>query len=101
MIAAPIKLDEGFFQDVRKEFFPNAEEKFQRAYDEIMSHPVRKKAYLKFKGEDEDKAKKYVEFFAKNPQGYPSWNEKTRQWVDTARYSHELSADFGAPSGGY
>lgn len=94
------KFDENIFTDVKKGLgFKSSDEKFKEAEKRILAHPVKSRLYNKLKREDSDKAKKYVEFFVKNPEGYPKWNGE--EWLDTAKYSHELGADIGAPSGGY
>jgi len=99
-------VDEGFFTDtelgnkIRKGAgFKNKGEKFEEAKQAILSHPIRRKAYETFQKEDPNKAEKYVEFFVKNPQGHPKWTNG--EWIDTARYSHELLADVGSPKSGY
>jgi len=100
------ELDENFFTDtklgnnIRKGVgFKNSDEKFAEAVDLIMNHPIKRQVYEELKDEDPDKARKYVEFFIKNPRGYPKWTGDN--WQDTARYSHELGADIGAPTSGY
>lgn len=99
-------VDEGFFTDtkignkIRKGAgFHTKDEKFEAAKEAILKHPVKRKIYLELEKEDPDKARKYVEFFVKNPQGYPKWTGS--EWKDTARYSHELLADVGSPRSGY
>ena len=94
-------VDEGFFSDAgdrirRVSGFKNKEEKFDEYEQIILNHPVKRKIYLELKDEDPNKAKKYIEFFVDNPQGFPKWSGS--EWIDTAKYSHELLADVGAPS---
>ena len=98
-------IDEGFFTDtkvgnkIRKGAgFYTDEEKFDKAEQEILSHPVKREVYKKLKDEDPEKAEKYVEFFVKNPQGYPVWDEEKEEFIDSAKYSYHLGADFGAPT---
>jgi len=99
-------VDEGFFTDtkignkIRKGAgFKTYEEKFEETEERILKHPVKRKIYLKYKDEDPNKAKKYIEFFIDNPRGYPKWNGT--EWEDTASYSHELGSDIGSPKTGY
>jgi len=75
------------------------EEKIAKAEKAIMEHPVKREVYEKFKKEDPNKAKKYLEFFVKNPDGHPKWVGD--KFVDTARYSYELGSDIGSPKSGY
>ncbi len=98
-------IDEGFFHDTeignnlrRGAGFKNSDEKFEEAIKLIMNHPIKRKVYEELKEDDPNKAKKYVKFFIENPDGHPKWVGE--DWIDTAKYSHELLADVGAPSFG-
>jgi hypothetical protein len=52
--------------------------------DAIMKHPSRKKAYEEWLEKDKEIAKKYVEFWMKNPGStYCRWDEKLKKFVDT------------------
>jgi len=85
--------NEGFFTDtkignkVRKGLgFKNYDEKFEETEQEILDHPVKKDIYLDMMNKDPEKARKYIEFFMKNPQGYPKW--ENGEFVDTGIYSY-------------
>ena len=83
---------ENFFHDtklgntIRKGVgFKTDDEKFAQAEEEVMSHVMKRRVYEKLKKENPEKAHKYIEFYVKNPQGFPSWDGT--EWIDNARYS--------------
>lgn len=59
------------------------EQKFAETEKKLMSHPVKSKHLAKLKTENPDKYKKYVEFWAENPDAaHIQWNEQSQQYED-------------------
>ena len=74
-------IDESWF---KKDLTP--EEKQKKGADIVKSHPMKTKAYIKFKKEEknDDKASKYLEFWVDHPKGQPVWSKENGEntWID-------------------
>jgi hypothetical protein len=81
-------LNEEIFGLSKKERDEKKSNKLEDAKKHILSHKSKSKVYndLLEKGEDE-KAEKYIEFFAKNPDvKYAKWDESKKKWIEGGHF---------------
>ena len=90
-LATEENLEEGarWLEKIKKIFQGKSqEEKEAEALKIIMAHPGKRAGYLKAKKEDPDKAQKYIEAVASDPEiKYWGWDAKERKWYQTGKFS--------------
>lgn len=69
--------------------FLTPEEEYQKGKEMVLSHPIRKKLYMKFASEDMEKAHKYIKFWGKHDiEANPVWDPIKKEFIDKAIYTY-------------